>query len=261
MVRWNQFRRREAAEISEVMLAAAIALPMPAGHGAGQETGQPSRGFVLAQRLCAERHAIQKEYSRSPNPNAPRFQTVASIPGMTATALSLNTSHRAMPNIMLAADEQADIIAYILSLKMKFHPPWKRAAASRPDFKPGPIASVTDEHRNFRVRKHLRRHAAKHDCRNPAPSVRGHDDEVAASLRGGVYDALVRMILFDLHSFTDDTSRAGFFGDSIQYAPRVRFGALDVLGESVGHFIDSRSRNCVDIERRFNRQCGDFCSH
>ena len=103
----------------QVMLAAAIALPMPIGHGETQEIGQPSRGFVLAQRLCAECHAIQKQYSRSPNANAPDFQAVASIPGMTATALSaaLNTSHRAMPNIMLAADEQADIIAYILSLK------------------------------------------------------------------------------------------------------------------------------------------------
>jgi cytochrome c len=102
-----------------VMLAAAIALPMPAGHGEAQEIGQLSRGFVLAQRLCAECHAVQKEYSRSPNANAPRFQAIASIPGMTATALSaaLNTSHRAMPNIMLPADEQADIIAYILSLK------------------------------------------------------------------------------------------------------------------------------------------------
>ena len=66
------------------------------------------------------------------------------------------------------------------------------------------------------MRKHLRRHAAKYDSRNPAPSVRGHDDEVAASLLGGVYDALVSMILFDLHGFTDDTSRAGFFGDAIQ---------------------------------------------
>jgi len=38
---------------------------------------------------------------------------------MTAIALSagLNTSHRSMPNIMLERDEQADIIAYILSLK------------------------------------------------------------------------------------------------------------------------------------------------
>ena len=102
-----------------VMLAAAIALLTPTAHGEAQEIGQPGRGFVLAQRLCAECHAIQKEYSRSPNANAPRFQAIASIPGMTATALSaaLNTSHRAMPNIMLPADEQADIIAYILSLK------------------------------------------------------------------------------------------------------------------------------------------------
>jgi mono/diheme cytochrome c family protein len=101
------------------VLAAAIALPMPTGHGEAQEIGQPGRGLVLAQRLCAECHAIQKEYSGSPNPNAPRFQAIASIPGMTATALSaaFNTSHRAMPNIILPADEQADIIAYILSLK------------------------------------------------------------------------------------------------------------------------------------------------
>ena len=44
---------------------------------------------------------------------------IASIPGMTAIALSatLNTSHRTMPNIVLAAEEQADLIAYILSLK------------------------------------------------------------------------------------------------------------------------------------------------
>jgi len=102
-----------------LMLAAVIALAMPAGRGAGQEVGQSSRGLALAQRLCAECYAVQKVYSRSPNANAPRFQAIASIPGMTATALSaaLNTSHRTMPNIMLAADEQADIIAYILSLK------------------------------------------------------------------------------------------------------------------------------------------------
>ena len=105
--------------VKHVMLAAVIALPIPTGPGEAQEIGQPGRGFVLAQRLCAECHAVQKEYSRSANANAPRFQAIASIPGMTATALSaaLNTPHRVMPNIMLVADEQADIIAYILSLK------------------------------------------------------------------------------------------------------------------------------------------------
>jgi mono/diheme cytochrome c family protein len=101
---------------TDIMLAAAAALAMPAQ---AQETGQASRGLALAQRLCAECHAIEKQSARSPNAHAPRFQAVASTPGMTATALSaaLNTSHHSMPNILLAADEQADIIAYILSLK------------------------------------------------------------------------------------------------------------------------------------------------
>jgi mono/diheme cytochrome c family protein len=101
------------------ILAAVIALPMTTGLGEAQEIGQASRGLALVQRLCAECHAIQKEDARSPNANAPRFQAIASTSGMTAIALSvaLNTSHHSMPNIMLAADEQADIIAYILSLK------------------------------------------------------------------------------------------------------------------------------------------------
>jgi mono/diheme cytochrome c family protein len=101
--------------LKDIMLAVAVAVSMPAQ---AQETGQASRGLALAQRLCAGCHAIEKQYARSPNANAPRFQAVASTPGMTAMALSatLNTSHHSMPNILLAADEQA-IIAYILSLK------------------------------------------------------------------------------------------------------------------------------------------------
>ncbi|MFL6831255.1 MAG: cytochrome C [Xanthobacteraceae bacterium] len=101
----------------QVMLALAVALPMTPGQG--QEIGHASRGLALAERPCADCHAIQKEYARSANANAPRFQAIASTPGMTAMALAaaLNTSHHSMPNIVLAADEQADIIAYILSLK------------------------------------------------------------------------------------------------------------------------------------------------
>jgi mono/diheme cytochrome c family protein len=101
------------------LLAAAFASAMPIAHGEAQEIGRPSRGLQSARQLCAECHAVQKEQARSPNDNAPPFQAIAAVPGMTATALSamLNTPHRTMPNIMLAADEQADIVAYILSLK------------------------------------------------------------------------------------------------------------------------------------------------
>jgi hypothetical protein len=62
---------------------------------------------------------VTKQQSQSPNEDAPAFRDIAVTPGMTAMALSvaLNTSHRIMPNIVLAPDEQADIMAYILSLK------------------------------------------------------------------------------------------------------------------------------------------------
>jgi mono/diheme cytochrome c family protein len=102
-----------------VLLAAAIALAVPTGHGQAQQVGQPGQGLASAERLCAQCHAVQKGLAPSRNENAPSFQAIASVPGMTAIALSaaLNTSHRTMPNIVLEPDERADIIAYILSLK------------------------------------------------------------------------------------------------------------------------------------------------
>jgi mono/diheme cytochrome c family protein len=98
---------------------AMFALALTAARSEAQEIGQPGRGLALAQRLCAQCHAIEKQQPQSPNENAPRFQVIASVPGMTSIALSaaLNTSHQSMPNIILSPDERADIIAYILSLK------------------------------------------------------------------------------------------------------------------------------------------------
>ena len=98
---------------------ATIALALVTGHCGAQEIGQPGRGLALAQRLCAQCHAVEKQQSESPNENAPSFPIIASVPGMTSIALSaaLNTSHRSMPNVMFRPDERADIIAYILSLK------------------------------------------------------------------------------------------------------------------------------------------------
>jgi cytochrome c len=99
--------------------AIAIALAASTGPGVAQQIGEARAGHDLAQRLCAQCHAVGNDEGRSPNANAPRFQTIASVPGMTATAVSaaLNTSHRTMPNIILDSEQQANIIAYILSLK------------------------------------------------------------------------------------------------------------------------------------------------
>lgn len=102
-----------------LLLSAAIASAMPIAQGWAQEIGQPRRGLELARQLCMQCHAVEKRQVQSPVDDAPHFEVIASVPGMTGIALSaaLNTSHRTMPNIILAAEDQADIIAYILSLK------------------------------------------------------------------------------------------------------------------------------------------------
>jgi mono/diheme cytochrome c family protein len=104
---------------ARLLPAIVIAWAAATGPAAAQQVGEPRAGLELAQRLCAQCHAVSKDDGRSPNANAPRFQTIAAVPGMTATALSatLNTSHRTMPNVILDAEQQANIIAYILSLK------------------------------------------------------------------------------------------------------------------------------------------------
>src|SRR5262249_56078868 len=99
---------------------------------------------------------------------------------------------------------------------------------------------MADENRNFGVREHLRGHAAEHDCRNPAPSVRGHDDEIAPSPLGGLDDAFVGMVLFDLHRFTRHTRGAGLLRDAIQYLLSVRLSALALPAKRLPHPIDPR---------------------
>ncbi len=73
----------------------------------------------MAKQICAECHAVEKGLFLSRNAAAPRFEDIANMPGMTATALAaaLQTSHRTMPNLVLDSGQLANIVAYIQSLK------------------------------------------------------------------------------------------------------------------------------------------------
>ena len=86
--------------------------------GFGQELGNAQRGLDLAQSTCAVCHGTRKGET-SANRQAPPFDAIAQVKGMSAMALNvaLLSSHRSMPNIMLDAKERADVIAYILTLK------------------------------------------------------------------------------------------------------------------------------------------------
>jgi len=103
------------AAVAVALMLSALSAPI----ASAQQFGSRTRGLETARQLCSECHAIENNNARSPNPDAPTFPTIAAVPGMTALALTaaLNTSHRSMPNIVLSREEQANLIAYILSLK------------------------------------------------------------------------------------------------------------------------------------------------
>jgi mono/diheme cytochrome c family protein len=82
-----------------------------------QQIGNTTRGWKLAFGTCGDCHAI---YNTGKYGNrAPTFSAIANVKGMSAMALNvaLLSAHRSMPNIMLNAQERADVIAFILTLK------------------------------------------------------------------------------------------------------------------------------------------------
>jgi mono/diheme cytochrome c family protein len=89
------------------------------GSAQAQFVGETLKGREFARQICAECHAVEKGQPRSPNGQAPTFETIATTPGMTSVALTaaLRTSHRTMPNLIISDDESKNVIAYVLSLR------------------------------------------------------------------------------------------------------------------------------------------------
>jgi cytochrome c len=83
-----------------------------------QDIGNATRGWKLAIHTCWGCHWVSHE-GKSGRLRAPTLSAIANTKGMSAMALNvaLLTSHRSMPNIVLNAQERADVIAFILTLK------------------------------------------------------------------------------------------------------------------------------------------------
>jgi mono/diheme cytochrome c family protein len=75
-------------------------------------------GAFYAKQVCAACHAVLPNEQISPLAEAPTFQSVADMPGMTELALTvwLQSSHPTMPNIVLEPDDMRNVVAYIRSL-------------------------------------------------------------------------------------------------------------------------------------------------
>jgi mono/diheme cytochrome c family protein len=99
-----------------IAAAALIAASHPAN---AEEIGDPEMGARLARDVCVECHAVDPDDTVSLNFAAPPFQEIADRPEITPLALSVwfRSPHPTMPNYVFSADENQDIIAYILSLR------------------------------------------------------------------------------------------------------------------------------------------------
>jgi mono/diheme cytochrome c family protein len=76
-----------------------------------------SAGRRLAQSMCGDCHSIESKTDRIAI--APDFTEIAALPSTTALSLNvfLRSSHRTMPNFIIARADADLIVAYILSLK------------------------------------------------------------------------------------------------------------------------------------------------
>lgn len=100
-------------------LAALVAVGMTScGALEAQAGGDAARGRAFAQEVCAPCHQVIPQQFALRLATAPSFAAIAATPGMTEMALKafLASPHPTMPNLILEADEAADVIAYILSL-------------------------------------------------------------------------------------------------------------------------------------------------
>ncbi|MGA8292764.1 MAG: cytochrome C [Rhodoplanes sp.] len=104
---------------SEIVLSCFIIATMSAGIAQAQQVGSAQDGLQFAREACAECHLVDKTVGESPNTDAPTFEAIAKTPGLTSMALAvaLQTSHRAMPNIVVKSEDAQNITAYILSLR------------------------------------------------------------------------------------------------------------------------------------------------
>ncbi len=104
-----------------IFAALGAALAVAAFGGApGNAAAAPLAGEPLAQRWCAQCHAV-KPGGVSPEPKAPSFGELAAQPSITEYSLRilLRTPHESMPDLILKPEDLDDLVGYIVSLKPK----------------------------------------------------------------------------------------------------------------------------------------------
>lgn len=78
-------------------------------------------GEVLARRWCASCHMVDAGAATGRSDSAPSFPAIAARPATTAQSLKarMTVQHGQMPDLSLTNAEEADLSAYILSLRKR----------------------------------------------------------------------------------------------------------------------------------------------
>ena len=81
--------------------------------------GDAEAGIAYAFKHCSECHAVERGDAGSPVIEAPGFDEIANIPGMSELALVsfFQTPHETMPNFVVPTSDVRNLIAYIRSLR------------------------------------------------------------------------------------------------------------------------------------------------
>ena len=109
--------------MKRVLFFSTILLACTAGLTAEEtkvvRTGDPQAGLEYAKKVCANCHSITND--KSPEVQATTFREIADVPGMSSAALLvwMQTQHPTMPDIALEGEDLMDVIAYILSFKIR----------------------------------------------------------------------------------------------------------------------------------------------
>lgn len=104
------------------ILAAMMLMALATPAYAQMPTGDALAGRALAERVCAQCHAVQLGQPQRPGQgaaDAPSFATIAADPASTEIRLRvfLRNPHSRMPDLILTQRETDDVISYIHSLR------------------------------------------------------------------------------------------------------------------------------------------------
>src|SRR3954462_15339429 len=101
-----------------IALGVLLSVRLHNANGAAQPSDSVSAGHRLAEAWCKDCHAIEATTagtSRGP----PHFIAIANRTSTTALSLKvfLQTSHKSMPNLIIAPHQADDLVNYFWSLK------------------------------------------------------------------------------------------------------------------------------------------------